>query len=45
VTPLLEGVLSRVTGRKNEPRTQTAPVARGERLTANEELVQIHETN
>jgi radical SAM superfamily enzyme YgiQ (UPF0313 family) len=48
VTPLLEGVLSRVTGRKNQPRTEAAPVFaanRDERLTASEVLVQIHGPN
>jgi hypothetical protein len=39
VTPLLEGVLSRVTGRKTEARN----INYDERLTANEVLVQIRD--
>ncbi len=48
VTPLLEGVLSRVTGRKNEAGAETAPMFvanRDESLTANEVLIQICDTN
>ncbi len=45
VTPLLEGVLSRVTGKKTEARTEAAAVNRDEGVAATEALVQIHETN